>query len=1212
MNDINNLRFILHVSDFHLSDDRDELEMAKEALKTLTKKLKSEGIKVDYLVHTGDVINSSDLYTVAAEELKIDGMFWEITREDGKTDRKFLYDKYKEIAKSTMEVEKTTDLARTPNVEDLKKFDEKVSALVTARFKEANNVMRTFVKDLNISFGNVVICSGNHDVLRPLSIDENEVICKKVGYDRWEYNCPDVAETVTQPFDAFLNKLGVANCKDRCKENDACTKMCAECGAVAYCTLDDLNVLILNTNWINPKKQKPGYYCVRCDQVIETIEKHSKDVHTRNRLNVILAHKPIYEICEQVRLSYKRYTKTSFLSKLQGFAGDHGIYLCGDKHTRSIVGSYFHDIPHYIGGEPISVQEGHKSEVEYNLLAISDGQVGMERKIHLSNVSGKKWHCEIRPQDDTVKALYKLSRKYVIKNSFEAISNSTTFPSWESLCQVMYNWLEDDKNNWYNNIDQLYNPICRYRINGNPENNDLPKKGIFEFVQERIIEQMKNSSVKNILNIRGEYGSGKSMFLGQFYIHLMMEYSKGKFNFIPAYFNMENKDIHEQIESGVSYYKAVKSAFETFANKVQEIAKKEHQPICYLIDGLDELDCWSYSTEDSVGRGILDILAQYNDAWYVMAFSQHNLPRFKNTMPMRKYNDTSDIMYFNSIDVNEESSMDLRFTSFVKAFLKLRKFPPAPPSKVNSEKEWSDPKKTGKSDDESECQQTSVEDVGQPSDVNLNKQQSTAETVTELKTDELLKDVCNVIRTFRRLTINSDFLFQNYDYLTEINWDKRELQHKDANVTDVYSYYIDRQCELCLNQLGYSFINYAPAMAYLFSYKGYTYEKFKHLHIDGVLSDRHTLKSICKNDDKVYHTFLFIKKNKDAREYLIALHYNRELRYYAEHPNEKIEDGSILNEFITRNIAVLIRKLWTDTNKFVIACEHLLRREDLSNCAQSMLIYCLAHLQMYEPIRNLLQDKMLQKGKETLEKQGLWDDESEQNVTGHPSGKANDQSLWEITGKNDAERLTRFLQLGLKHSMEIFDLIDKKNSLKLVKKYKDDKAFCAYNRQYQMLYYGDLSIKNDANIHPLNPGRDVVYSGFDFHDCFNYLYVKLTSGSSYPLREYDLFTMCDLLASRLDKNSVLEQGSLAGTFFYRTKDQTRACTVLSQAKSILESYCDNAASRKKLKDTGVYNHFDIQKKLIANAYQRVNGKKSENLKQQKTRSIKASNTKSNR
>lgn len=1165
MHDINNLRFILHVSDFHLSEQGDILKQAQAALKVLTRTLKTEGCKIEYLIHTGDIINSGDLFDTIARNHNIPDIFWEdIEFEDGSVIKKFLHEEYAKAARSNSKDKIVPDkgfdwTTETPTVEHLEKFDAEVTEKVKSRFSQAESVMRSFITDLNIAFGNVVICSGNHDVLRPLAIDSNTVLCKKTSDDEYEYIASSQADAIMNPFNEFIDNMKVANCKERYDEDD---NVCAHFGSVSHCILDDLNILILNTNWINPKKQKSGYYCVRCEKVKEAIEKSTTKNLNRKRLNVILAHKPIYEICEKARLSYKRYTKTSFLSKLQGFAGKQGIYLCGDKHTRSIVASYFHDIPHYIGGEPIKVNNGQKSEVEYNLLAVSEGQISMERKIHLSSIDGENWECEIRPQDETVKELYKFSRKYIIKNSFEALGTTTSCPTWESLCQDIYNWSEQTRIEWYNNIDKLYHSICRYRINGIPANNDLPDSGIFKFVQNRIVEQMKFPSSKNILNIRGEHSSSKSMFLGLFYIHLMMEYSKGKFDFIPAYFNLESKDIYKKIESGVSYYKAVTEVFDNFVKEVQNIAKKEHQPVCYFIDGLDELDCWSLSTEDSVGRGILNILASYDNAWYVMAFSQHNLPRFKNTMPTRKYNDTSDIMYFNPIDVSEKESEDLRFISFVEAFLQLRNFqakltPTSGPLAADS--------------------------CAEDTDNNLSKNSSIIESKDNpgITISFIVEDACNIIRNFRRLTITPGFLYQNYDYITNIDCDKKALQHKDAGVSDVYNYYIDRQNERCLEQLGYGYVNYAPAMAYYFSYKGYTYERFKHIHRDSVLSEHHTLKPICENDESIYPAFLFIKKNKDAREFLIAMHYNRELRYYAEHPNEVIESDSILNEFITRNIAVMIRKLWTDTNKFVIACEHLLQRDELSNCTQSMLIYCLAHLKIYEPIRNQLQNQMRKKAIDTLKKQGLWNNEPQSSLIDTPEEKETEPSLWEIRGKNDADKMKRFMQLSLKHSMELFN-----GKEDIFKKYRKDKAFCAYNRQYQMLYYGDLSNKNDANMHPLKPGNDVVYGGFDFHDCFNYLYVKLRSDSSYPLWKYDLFTICDLICNRLDKgylnNHTGSNNNVEDTFFYRTKDQERAATVLAQILPIIQEYCNGYVSDQK-------DYFDVWKKSIESHLKRIRG-----------------------
>jgi len=1136
MSNTSNLRFILHVSDFHLNNSalegQNNFTEVKNLLTALTQKLKEEKFKVDYLVHTGDVIDSGDLYNIVAAEMKLDKSFWESgdDEESGAAIEKFLYEEYKKAAVQNTELNKVNGDALRPTMEDLKEFDKRVAFHVENRFKESIKVMHTFATDLNVAFGNVVICSGNHDVLRPLCMDEDAVTCKKGTSDRWVYKYSKSAGCVAFYFNKFLNDLGTANSTNRCKGSPVClgesSEACAECGETTFCSLDDMNVLILNTNWPNPKKQPPGYYCVYCSQVLDTIQRHIEEIKDPNKLNIIIAHKPVYEICEKARLSFKRYTKTTFFSMLQRFLGDGGIYLCGDKHTRSIVSSLFHDIPHYIGGEPIRVEKGHTADVEYNLIAISNGHVDMKRKLHLSYVEGT-WKCEIRPQDGTVKALYKLCQKYINKECFQALGDISSFSTWEGLCQIIYNWTDETQDDWYTNIDKLYTPICRYRIEGKPNcPKDLLKEHLFGFVQHRIVEQMKHPSIRNVLNIRGEHSAGKSMFLGQFYIHLMIEYSKGRINFIPAYFNMENEEIYQQIESGGTYYESVKKAFRFFVRNVQELAKEERQAVCYFVDGLDELDCWSYSTEDSVGRELLNTLAEYDNAWYVMVFSQHHLPCFKNTMPLRKYNDVSDIMYFNPVDVNEEYARH-QLTNFVNAYLTSKQFPS---NKILNLL----------------CDEDTVE-FKLPSSERKDKAKANMKK-------RLLKDVCQMVKSFRRLTINPGFLSQNEEYLTEIDQDARRLRHAGESISKVYNYYIDRQHELCLEELGYGFVEYAPTMAYLFAYKGYTYERFNRLHLDSVQNSQHILEPIWKNSKKVYKTFLFIMKNKDAREYLIALHYNRELRYYAENPTEAIEEDSILNEFITRNIAVLIRKLWTDTNKFVIACKHLLQRKDLGNCVQSMLIYCLAHLQLYEPIRNRLQRKMFQKGKETLRRQGLWDKVAEQDTEILSSNNSMNQEFWKITGADDQEKLVHFQQLSLKHSMKILGLISEQDLQGLKEYYENAPEFWSYNRQHQMLYYGDLSIKGDANIHALMPGSDLVYAGFDFHDCFNYLYVKLMTDNTYPLFMYDLFTVYDLLISRLKCEHLAPDAKKENTFFYRNKDKDLAKDVFYKMEAILERF----------------------------------------------------------
>jgi hypothetical protein len=295
-------------------------------------------------------------------------------------------------------------------------------------------------------------------------------------------------------------------------------------------------------------------------------------------------------------------------------------------------------------------------------------------------------------------------------------------------------------------------------------------------------------------------------------------------------------------------------------------------------------------------------------------------------------------------------------------------------------------------------------------------------------------------------------------------------------------------------------------MAYLFSFRGYTYEKFMQIYIkqDSLETGNHILKSIFENQEKIFNAFLFIKKERDSREYLIALHYNRELQYYADHPQYPIADDSILNEFIARDIAILIRKLWTDMNKFVIVCEKLLVRDDLNNCIQSMLIYCLAHMQMYSPIRDRLQNMMYDKASDTLLKQ-------------HPQSSKLTEIQWRIEGKDNAEKLKSFINLGLLHTITVF-MLESRGSTRLTKTIVKDTDFRKYNMQYQMLYYGDLFIRGENRQRPLEPNDDFIGKGFDFHNCFNYLSVKLMSEDLYPLRRFDLYTLLSLLQTRLEQS----------------------------------------------------------------------------------------------
>lgn len=1141
-------RYLLHVSDFHLSEDENLLEHAKLALSELAKTLRDKGIHIDYLVHTGDVIDSSDVFEKVANELPGCKEYLSAKPTGHGTESNNLIFDFERFSK-----EAATDLK--------KKFDTKVKKLVTGRFNAACGVLREFFSELNVAPGNVIICCGNHDVLKSSQIDNKTITCTPLGASQWKYECPPTTADVFKPFESFLNKLDVANSQNRCDAK----------APVSVCSLGGFDVLILNTSWANYSEQRPGYYCIRCDQLKGIIDAAVDKKDNTDKLSFVVAHKPIYEICERPRLPYKRYIETPFMSSLQKFLGNSGVYFCGDKHTRSIAHSSFHGINHYIGGEPLRIPvKEPKAEVEYNLLEIVDCKLGLERKIHMKYSCGSKWTCEIRPQDSRVSELYDISSKYIVRHIFEILFGRKRIGSWDSLRQEILGWTDIKRESIINNFDTLFKSICKYRLNGNIDVGI--KDNIFTYVLARIKKGISNGTFSNIINARGEYDSGKSTFWGLLYLYLLHKYSMGEIDFIPAYFNFENDEMINAVGKNISYYDAAKRAFEDFSRRIQHIADKEHQCVCYIIDGLDEQDSWSLYTEDSIGRGVLDVLSTCQNTWYIMSFSQHRLPRFKNTMPVRKYNDTSDIIYFNPVDVREPGSTDKRFELFVSSYLRL--MPPISVLIENGEKQKTDSSEQSKDLDESDQQGDPKLCANVSEQTGLSESNETAklESPTERYIHMPVGKVCDIIRRFRRLTISPGFLHQNFDYITKIEGcEKGTFVHENATVSEIYKYYIDRQDELCLKSLGYGYVNYAPAIAYLFAYKGYTYEKFMHLHEDDEAEYRHVISPICENRDKIYTTFLFVLKHVDAREFLIALHYNRELRYYAEHPYEEIAPISVLNEFLSRNIAVLIRKLWSDTNKFEITCNQLIKRDNLSNCLQSMLIYCLSHMQMYEPIRDALMTKLLNKAEKTLLKQLKID-------------KIED-ATWEIDGKDYSEKLQRFIDYSLLHTLVVYKKSNKDTTLSLARemyaKSYDTKhtsgqssissGFCRYNRQFQMLYYGDLFINGEDKQRPLDPSDDKVGKGFDFHNCFNYLLVKLNSADKYPLREFDMLTLFDLIKSRLDKDYIANHHSAVVTedesFFYRAQFSERAHEVLCSALKIINAYIsipeiDNSENRE--------------------------------------------------
>ena len=133
-----------------------------------------------------------------------------------------------------------------------------------------------------------------------------------------------------------------------------------------------------------------------------------------------------------------------------------------------------------------------------------------------------------------------------------------------------------------------------------------------------------------------------------------------------------------------------------------------------------------------------------------------------------------------------------------------------------------------------------------------------------------------------------------------------------------------------------------------------------------------------------------------------------------------------------------------------------------------------------------------------------------------------------------------------------------------------------------MWYYGDLTIYGENRINNLVPGKDVINKGIDYYNCFYTLYHKLYAHfenecrDSYPLLEYDLFTIWNLAYSRQENKS-----KLLDKYFFYSQDENEM-EIYEHIKEILDkyikNYCDvriSMAEEKEYDKEKIMNNFDI-------------------------------------
>lgn len=654
--------YILHLSDFHFTSNFDN---EVKILDSMAEFLNRKKCVIDYLVFTGDLVDGLYLSSCAVEAVIFETQFFK-SRPQAKGQ---LWDSIKQFNK----LEKAKDRNKNTPVSILLKAIESLSVSEQMSIKEYyDDALIKISKDklqkvaecfkqlcwkLNIGKNSLILCCGNHDILRFLSskYSETTVRCPH------ESTSQPIVDGIPSPFsayDAFYKDLEI----DYGREPQILKR-------------HNANFLVLNTNY-NPGKNcstKSGA-CIDCnrmkkiirdlkeinrDLVEETGEKHTPCFG--------VTHKPLNEYCEYFRMPFPENNYSDLGEQLYS---EELYWLVGDKHTST---NNLHT-KEEISGVPLSGSDSD-SVITYTLLSDWDKKTphSMLLKIaipRVGEVRADQWYFEMKEELEKSR---NLSQTHLTDSSrqFWGFVDGTSYKDNGKLETIGIK------------LTNFYRTIIRYREDGKPEEEVEFHEGenVFQKIVERINADKNRLDRQNPLNIRGQIGSGKSTFMGLLYQYLQKAYQERKFDWLPAYYNVRNGSFTRTNSENVAtilnciecnfYNEDTEEDAEigklSFLSLHRRISSKG-LPVCYLVDGLDEVDRIGAVGDKYLAHDIVSKLkeATKDGSKFIIAWNQYNGIGTKNT----DWEETSDVLFVNEVDTFK-ASRSATLEEFVREYYKL-------------------------------------------------------------------------------------------------------------------------------------------------------------------------------------------------------------------------------------------------------------------------------------------------------------------------------------------------------------------------------------------------------------------------------------------------------------------------------------------------------------------------------------------------------------
>ena len=379
----------------------------------------------------------------------------------------------------------------------------------------------------------------------------------------------------------------------------------------------------------------------------------------------------------------------------------------------------------------------------------------------------------------------------------------------------------------------------------------------------------------------------------------------------------------------------------------------------------------------------------------------------------------------------------------------------------------------------------------------------------------------NKLLKIHRITVDLDFLHKILPLMQDTK--------KDDDAWGVMKRYVELLSEAAEDLFGAPNIEKIQYAAFLLFFKGKTYQEITE-----------TI-SISIND------FVQIRDNPSIYEYLIACYFVHELKNSSK-ANGRISQDSILNCFITRDMSIMIRLVMEETTTSQRVLRNFISKhaEELEGYLYSNIVYLAGH-----------------------------------NKTGNST-----ELVESIRVTKTCE--SSFFNYCQRRSYDLAKIVSENSKIlaeDFIYSLMDNEEYRNFNRAYQLHYYQDIPDTLGDSWAEWNVAKSHS-SGFDFHNCFLVLVSKLELGFSsiapYPLMEIDLFTICDLIYSRLQKAGM--NRALFYSADYNKENDSLCKDILEKTTSLLAEYI----KRCTISNSRIYAYFSFMKNKLEQVVKEIN------------------------